>query len=58
VTARKLSRSEALNVWYWLAVTAENNAPMPTISTTATSRVQTVERSDLNFVHSETSTLD
>ena len=34
VTGLKQARSAALNVWYWLAVTAENSAPMPIISTT------------------------
>ena len=39
VMGLKLARAAALNVWYWLAVTAENTAPRPTISTTAVSSV-------------------
>src|ERR1039458_3598757 len=35
----KAALSAALNVWYWLALTAENSAPMPIIRTTAASRV-------------------
>ena len=54
----KLARSAGLKVWYWLALTAEKSAPMPTDSTTAVSSVQTVERSDRNFVHSDSRTRD
>src|SRR2546421_12945784 len=43
VTGLKLARSAALNVWYWLAVTAENSAPMPIISTTAARRGHQVD---------------
>lgn len=50
------ARSAALNVWYWLAYTAENRTPMPVIKITATSSVHTVDRSERNFVHSERST--
>ena len=39
LTGLKAARSAALKVWYWLAVTAENSAPMPIIRTTAASRV-------------------
>ena len=39
MTGLKLARAAALNVWYWLAVTAENRAPRPIISTTAVSSV-------------------
>ena len=56
LTGLKLARSAGPKVWYWLAVTAENSALMPIISTTATSRVQTVERTVRNLVNSETST--
>src|SRR5580704_13226311 len=56
VTGLKLARSAALNVWYWLAVTAENSAPMPIISTTAASRVHMVDRRERNLVSSESST--
>src|SRR5882757_7016530 len=35
----KAALSAALKVWYWLAVTAENSAPMPTVKATAASRV-------------------
>ena len=52
----KAALSAALKVWYWLAVTAENSAPMPIISATAVSRVYMVDRSDRNLVNSESST--
>ncbi len=53
VTGLNVARSLALNVWYSLATTEENNALTPIISATAISRVQTVERTERNFVHSE-----
>src|SRR5690348_11671181 len=56
VTGLKAAFSAALNVWYWLAVTAENSAPIPIISTTAVTRVYMVDRSDRNLVNSESST--
>src|SRR5437773_3610577 len=56
VTGLKLALSAALKVWYWLAVTAENSAPMPIISATAVSSVYMVDRSDRNLVNSESST--
>jgi hypothetical protein len=52
----KLARSAGLKVWYWLAETPENSAPMPIESTTAASSVQTVERSDRNLIHSDSTT--
>ena len=45
-----------LNVWYWLAFTAETSAPIPIMSTSAVSRSHTVDRRERNFVHSERST--
>src|SRR5215470_12570000 len=56
VTGLKVALSAALKVWYWLAVTAENSAPMPIISATAVSRVYIVDRSERNLVNSESST--
>ena len=55
-TGLKLARSAALNVWYWLAVTAEKIAPRPISSATADSSVHMVDRRERNFVHSERST--
>src|ERR1700758_837452 len=52
-TGSKEARCAALNVWYWLALTAENSAPMPIISTSAVNRVHMVDRRERNFVHSE-----
>src|SRR5215470_16398378 len=46
----------AVSVWYWLAVTAENSAPRPVISTTAASKVHMVDRKERNLVNSESST--
>src|SRR6516164_8131010 len=57
VTGSKAARSAQLKVWYWLAVTAENSAPRPIISTTAASRVHMVDRRERNLVNSESSTL-
>ena len=56
VIGLKLALSAALKVWYWLAVTAENSAPIPMVSTTAVSSVHIVERSDRNLVHSDSRT--
>src|SRR5215469_2962710 len=56
VTGLNKALSTALNVWYWLAVTAENSAPRPIISTTAASRVHRVDRRERNLVNSESST--
>ena len=56
LTGLKVARWAGLKVWYWLALTAENSAPMPIIRTSATSSVHTVERSERNLVHSERST--
>src|ERR1700733_12656822 len=53
LTGLKAALSAALNVWYWLAVTAENSAPMPMVRATAASRVYRVDRSERNFIHSE-----
>src|SRR5665213_410517 len=52
-TGLNVARSLALNVWYSSATTEENNALTPIINATAMSSVQTVERTDRNFVHSE-----
>src|SRR5215472_4552618 len=56
VTGSKAAFSAQLKVWYRLAVTAENSAPRPVISTTAASRVHRVDRSERNLVNSESST--
>jgi len=56
VTGLKAALSAQLKVWYWLAVTPENSAPRPIISTTAASRVHMVDRRERNFVNSERST--
>src|SRR5262249_14622020 len=56
VTGLKAALSAQLKVWYWLAVTAENSAPRPVISTTAASRVHMVDRKERNLVNSESST--
>src|SRR6516162_2857910 len=56
VTGLKAAFSAQLKVWYWLAVTAENRAPRPIISTTAASRVHLVDRRERNLVNSESST--
>src|SRR5262249_43993694 len=56
VTGLKAALSAQLKVWYWLAVTAENSAPRPAISTTAASRVHRVDRKERNLVNSESST--
>src|SRR5215469_9962442 len=56
VTGLKAALSAQLKVWYWLAVTPENSAPRPIISTTAASRVHMVDRKDRNLVDSESST--
>jgi hypothetical protein len=42
----------------WLAATADNRAPRPIMSTTAASNVYTVDRSERNLVHSESTTRD
>src|SRR5215470_8882088 len=54
-TGLKAIFSATLNVWYWLAFTAENSAPRPIISTTAASRVHMVDRRERNLVNSESS---
>src|SRR5215472_13587355 len=56
VTGSKAACSAAENVWYWLAFTTENSAPMPIISTTAASRVHMVDLREWNLVNSESST--
>src|SRR5215468_9808018 len=56
VTGLKAALSAQLKVWYWLAVTPENSAPRPIISTTAASRVHMVDRKERNLVNSESST--
>src|SRR5215831_8048560 len=56
VTGLKAALSTTLKLWYWLAVTAENSAPRPIISTTAASRVHMVDRRERNLVNSESST--
>jgi hypothetical protein len=56
VTGLKAALSAQLKVWYWLAVTPENSAPRPIISTTAASRVHMVDRKLRNLVNSESST--
>src|SRR5215470_1494952 len=48
VTGLKTALSAQLKVWYWLAVTAENSAPRPVISTTAATRVHMVDRRERN----------
>src|SRR5215472_2977860 len=55
-TGLKAAFSAQLKVWYWLAVTPENSAPRPIISTTAASRVHMVDRRERNLVNSERST--
>src|SRR5215470_10213519 len=56
VTGLKAALSAQLKVWYWLAVTPENSAPSPVISTTPASRVHLVDRRERNLVNSERST--
>src|SRR6516225_10748356 len=56
VTGLNAAFSAQLKVWYWLALTAENSAPMPIISTTAASRVHMVDRRERNLLNSESST--
>src|SRR6516164_11682975 len=56
VTGLKAAFSAQLKVWYWLAVTPENSAPRPVISTTPASRVHMVDRRERNLVNSESST--
>src|SRR5215470_19999322 len=56
VTGLKAAFCAQLKVWYWLAVTPENSAPRPIISTTAASRVHMVDRKERNLVNSESST--
>src|SRR5262250_2122029 len=56
VTGSKAALCAQLKVWYWLAVTPENSAPGPVISTTAASRVHMVDRREPNLVTSESST--
>src|SRR5262249_3589743 len=56
VTGLKAAFWAQLKVGYWLAVTAENSAPRPIISTTAASRVHRVDRKERNLVTSERST--
>src|SRR5215470_6559073 len=56
VTGLKAAFSAQVKVWYWRAVTPENCAPRPVISTTAASRVHMVDRREQNLVNSESST--
>src|SRR5690349_1059949 len=56
VTGLKAALSAQLKVGYWPAVTAENSAPRPIISTTAASIVHMVDRRERNLVNSERST--
>src|SRR5499425_433330 len=44
VTGLKAARCAQVKVWYWPAVTPENSAPRPAISTTAASSVHIVDR--------------